>query len=167
MRAIEVSKNSKRGKKAITWVDDGVYDKLNEYKWCIMGSGYVGRVERVDGVRRTILMHREILSVEGFSTDHIDRDKLNNQRYNLRIATTAQNLYNQKKTKAITSSKYKGVTRVYGRSKGWMAYISPNYKFVYLGMYDTEEEAGRAYNDKATELWGDRASLNVIDNIKK
>lgn len=168
MKYIEVSKNSKRGKKTVAWVDDIDFELLNMYNWSLSGGGYACRIEVVDGKKKTIFMHKEILRKEGFYTDHADGDKLNNQRHNLRIATNQQNLYNQKKSKNKKLSKYKGVSFCAKKKvRKWKAYIVPDRKLVFLGYYDTEDEAGIAYNEKATELWGDMACLNVIDNVKK
>ena len=95
--------------------------------------------------------------------DHIDGNGLNNQRNNLRIVTNQQNGMNQKKQRRSTTSRYKGVCW-HNKNKGWMAGIKHNRKTIYLGCYETEEEAALAYNTEATRIFGEYAKLNVTDN---
>ena len=92
--------------------------------------------------------------------DHKNNDKRNNTVKNLRWCTTQQNNMNRSKT-CGTSSKYKGVC-YYKRNKRWQSQIGLNGKYIALGYYKTQEEAGEAYNKKATELFGEFAKLNKI-----
>lgn len=89
--------------------------------------------------------------------DHIDGDRSNNKLCNLRSVTQAQNTYNQRKSKAETTSRYKGVSAV---GKKWRANIDFDHKRIHIGYYPTEEEAARAYDTKAKELHGEHACLN-------
>ena len=65
--------------------------------------------------------------------DHIDRNRQNNNMNNLRIVTNQENNFN-KNAKGFTKSKNK-----------YRAYINLNNKQIYIGMFDTEEEAHQAY----------------------
>ena len=67
---------------------------------------------------------------------------------------------NKTKTTTETRSKYKGVWK---RKASWRANIKHNYKTIHLGSFKTEEEAARAYNAKATKLYGEFAKLNIIE----
>jgi len=165
MKIIEISIGSKRGNKSVAWVDDENYESLNEYRWSKGGKGYAVRYVRVGKKQKTIYMHKEVMSLEGFMTDHIDGDRLNNQKHNLRLATAKQNLQNQRKTTSKKLSIYKGVSRRASTGK-WIAYIVVSGNYCHLGCYNSEEKAGEAYNNKAKELWGDRACLNVLDKVK-
>ena len=68
--------------------------------------------------------------------DHRDHNKQNNNPNNLRIATKQQNNWNTKNTKGCCWHK---------RDKIWRASICVNSKHIYLGQFDTEEEAHLAY----------------------
>lgn len=109
------------------------------------------------------LMHRLIMgAADGVQVDHINHDKLDNRRSNLRVVTRAQNAANQRKCKTkTTSSKYKGVCL---HSSGrWRAHIQANKTYTFLGYYPDEESAARAYDARALELWGEYAHLNFTD----
>jgi hypothetical protein len=84
--------------------------------------------------------------------DHIDCDPLNNSISNLRLATRSQNLANTRK-KAGRTSKYKGVYWQKHTQK-WMARIQVKGKSLYLGIFDSEEEAHAAYCKSAKEHFG-------------
>lgn len=100
----------------------------------------------------------------GFLIDHINGDKLDNRRSNLRLATRSDNEANKKKRRSKTTSKYKGVTKIRdGRKKCWRCCLTTESKQVNLGTYYSEEEAARAYNKAALEQWGEFACLNDVE----
>jgi hypothetical protein len=96
----------------------------------------------------------------GMVVDHINGDTLDNRRANLRICSVSQNAMNQAPQR-IKRSKYKGVTR---HKKKWLSQINQRVagkqKHTHLGLYDSEEDAARAYDKKAKELYGEFALLN-------
>ncbi len=93
--------------------------------------------------------------------DHIDNNPLNNRRDNLMVCTPANNSFNTRPHKD-SISKYKGVTVSY-RAKPWRATITHKGRSYALGNHETEEEAARAYDKKAKELFGEYAWLNFPD----
>ena len=91
--------------------------------------------------------------------DHINGNRIDNSLKNLRLATRQQNMANKKYHKN-SSSNFKGV---YWRKsiKKWVASISLNKERFYLGAFNDEIEAARAYDLKAKELFGEYAKLNI------
>ena len=104
-------------------------------------------------------MHRFIMKPKSNEyVDHINGDKLDNRKENLRICTKKENQRNQKVRKDNTSG-YKGVALMAG--KYWRAYItSGGSRQKHLGNFKTKEEAARAYDEKAKEYFGEFARLN-------
>ncbi len=103
-------------------------------------------------------MHRLIVGAKaGISIDHINGNTLDNRKCNLRIATPSQNSMNQRIKEH--SSHYKGVTwhRQHGK---WYAQLKHNQHLNFLGLFLNEEDAARAYDAKAKELFGEFARLN-------
>lgn len=90
--------------------------------------------------------------------DHKDRDRLNNQRENLRSGTSAQNNQNRSKVDG-KSSKFKGVS-YYAPTDRWKATIYRDKKWYYLGYFLSEIEAALAYDVEAKRLFGEFAVLN-------
>lgn len=114
----------------------------------------VGTVKQPDGRRRRIRLHTFLTGWP--LVDHINGDGLDNRRRNLRPATTAQNIANQRLHVNNTSG-FKGVTR---RGTLWRAYICPNRRTIWLGTFTTPEDAARAYDEAALEFFGEFARTN-------
>lgn len=98
---------------------------------------------------------------EGLIVDHINGNKLDNRKENLRFVTPQQNVHNKRKTIQDTSSKYKGVSWN-KRRKGWLAYIMVNGKREVIGLFSNEESAANAYNHYAKKYFGEYARLNDV-----
>lgn len=105
--------------------------------------------------RAPILMHRYLMGEPLEDIDHRNRDSLDNRRENLRKATASKNGANSKSRGG--SSKFKGVSLTRGL---WRASIRVNYKTTYLGGFDSEETAARAYDEAARRLHGEFARVN-------
>lgn len=152
----------------VALVDDDDYDELIKYHWRVRvfkHTSYATRVMRINGVQRTISMHRQILGIldtPELRADHIDFNGLNNQKSNLRTCTHQQN--NKYKQSAKKSrSKYLGVAPISKlHNKRYRATIYHNYKQYHLGYYATEEEAALAYNEAAKKFHGEFANLNKV-----
>ena len=149
MPEIELTK----GRKCLVDTED--YEVLAGYKWCVTGTGYVHN--------RTLgRIHRAIMRApKGVLVDHINGDKLDNRRSNLRFATKSQNNMNTKVSRGV--SKFKGVFWVKRKNGGmWKARLTVDGKGVYLGSYKTDVEAAKAYNDAACKYFGEFSHLNDL-----
>jgi hypothetical protein len=136
------------------YVDAADYERLGKYSWRLMGA-YAGRHR----AGKTILMHREIMQApENMVVDHFDSNKLNNSRSNLRVCTPAENHGNQRKHRDARS-RFKGVYW-HKLARKWCAECRCAGVEYYLGLFDDEVEAARAYDRKAVELFGEFARLN-------
>lgn len=155
-----------------TILDDRDWRWASKYKWHLRGRGYVSRVKcigrRPDGrtICKTLYLHREILkATKGQQVDHIDRDKLNNRRSNLRFCNNSDNHLNAPKRVRFLgqtpTSKYKGVVRigVYKRT-GLPRFTAKSVNGNNLGYFTSEEEAARAYDKVAYAKSPEFALLN-------
>lgn len=106
-------------------------------------------------------MHRQLCgSPKNMEIDHINGNRLDNRRANLRVVTRQQNQWNAKGKKNSTSS-YKGVW-LRKRSGKWESAINTGSGQKYLGSFLSEEEAALAYNEAAKKYHGEYARLNRI-----
>jgi len=145
-----------------TMVDNCDYKELSQHKWYskAIPKLYVLRRKHKDGVRKTILMHRQILGLTKTCVycDHIDGNGLNNVRNNLRPCTSAQNQMNRKKGLGC-SSKYKGVFHIKKHNK-WLSHITVNKKLIRLGTFNSEIDAAKCYDKNAIKFFKEFAYLN-------
>jgi hypothetical protein len=140
----------------ITLVDDENFDYLNQWKWYYSGR-YVMR--RDNKLFKTVYMHRVIMETpDGMDTDHINGNRLDNRKDNLRICNNTQNAQNANIRKDNKSG-YKGVCFV-NRDKKWSARIQKQKIRVSLGNFNTPEDAAKMYDEAAKELHGEFAKLN-------
>lgn len=132
-----------RGYEAL--VDAADYEWLSQWNWWLT-DGYAsrqvsaGRTKDSRGLVQTILMHRLIMQTpDGMDTDHINRNRLDNRRCNLRIVDRAQNNYNTGLWVNNTSG-HKGVSWN-KRTKSWRAYIGGVKGRIELGHFKNIDDA--------------------------
>ena len=146
-----------QGKETI--VDDDIYEELSKYKWCFCGGKRQNYAIRHNGNNGTVRMHRIIMQCKkGDIVDHLNGNGLDNRKENLRICTNSQNIQNSKRHKDNTSG-YKGVC-FHKLGKKWQASLSVNGKRKHLGLWNTKEDAARAYDISALKEYGDCAKIN-------
>ena len=126
---------NKQGEEIARAIIDLEYiEVISQYKWHLRDNGYVSTSDN-------IYLHRLILNCDSdMVCDHINRNKLDNRRENLRICTQQENIWNQGVQKNNTS----GYTGVYKRNNKWCARINVNGKQINLGTFITFEEAKQA-----------------------
>lgn len=158
-----------KGQVAIVSPEDA---ELAQFKWCACvrsngakGSEYkAARGFRINGKNHNVSMHSIVMSrilgrpiMPGEEVDHRDLNPLNNRRENLRLATHWQNGANQKLRKDNTSGR-RGIHQRKDTGK-WTAQICVQGKKMYLGQFDTAEEAYGVYCKAAAEKFGEFANF--------
>ena len=161
-------------------------------KWYVHSPPPSKKFYAMNGSRK-LLIHRIVLDAPaGMDVDHINGDPLDNRKENLRICTRSENCRNRK-VRNTSKSGFKGVeyckNPAYERflkhgpklnkdgslrknqpkpfKKPWRASIGSLDKkntHVFIGSFPTPEEAGRAYDKKATEIHGEFANLNFPED---
>lgn len=153
--------NGKRGVGLFALIDDEDFELISSYRWNLDFSGYAVTYPRINGRQKTLPMHRLVMGEpKAMQVDHINRNKLDNRKSNLRLCTHAQNMVNVGLTKANKSG-YKGV-RWNERLRKWQASIRTCGKPRHLGLFDSREAAALSYNIAASRLHGEFAWLNPL-----
>lgn len=144
-------------------VDERDYEKVCTRNWRATFSR--GKAYAVSGASQPpyqdyIEMHNFIMGdpPEGFKWDHKNRDGLDNQQENLRLATRSQNKANGDLYRNSTSG-YKGVTLRKERGT-WRAQIRQDGKLTIIGCFNDIEQAARAYDRAAIRMFGSFARTN-------
>jgi hypothetical protein len=143
----------------VALVDDADYEALAAHKWFADNDGYAERIiphPTKPGKTTSESMHRVILGLEfgnPLNGEHRDLNPQNNQRYNLRPATHAENMRNRGALRNNTSG-FKGVSLRKSSGK-WQATISVNGRQRSLGVYHTKEAAYEVYKATANRLHGE------------
>jgi len=160
------------------WVSEEDRELL-KFNWKAKQSGtkkfphyYAFRKEYIGGHGIEYYLHTEVWErmmgarlPKDFLVDHINGDKLDDRRSNLRLATRTDNEANKPKRRTQSggapSSQYKGVSFVPGgREKCWRVTLTYEHKQIRLGAYTTEKEAAEVYNEAAVHYFGEFAYLN-------
>lgn len=141
----------------IALVDDEDFEMLAGFKWTAQKRKRGFHAARYVG-KKYVYMHRTILAAPArIEVDHRDGNGLNNQRYNLRLATKSQNGMAFRHLKG--KSEYRGVSWHAGAQK-WTAKVQANGKEYYLGLFQSPEDAARTRDVAATQYHGPFATLN-------
>lgn len=139
----------------IVLVDQCDVDRLSRHVWHRDTSGYARAMLKVDGKWKLVRMHRLLTAAPtGLYVDHIDCNRLNNMRSNLRLCTPQQSVANISKYKG--KSKFKGVHWHKAAGK-WMSQIKVAGRHVYLGLFEDEVEAAKTYAAVAKAIHGEFA----------
>lgn len=160
MKHIETGKYRSDAKRQWkTMVDDEDFENLNRFHWHVSKFGDVA--SWLGNHNKRVLMHRYIMNPpEGIEVDHIDGNRLNNQKSNLRFATSSQNKMNRG-ARNDNKSGFKGVSWHKQRQK-WTARIMAGNRYLYLGLFSEIKDAAIAYNVAAKKYHKDFAFINPV-----
>lgn len=146
-------------KNGVVIVDDEDLEKVVNFPWRVSTKGYA--VYSSDSGKSYQMLHNVILNVpNGSGVDHINRNKLDNRKSNLRFAHNYQQGQNRDLNPNNTSG-FKGVS--FNKTKlKFQASIKFGYEQKHLGYYNTAEEAAAVYNQAARLYFGENAYFNPI-----
>ncbi len=142
---------------------DGTLLKMTRYRRVTMQCPEVGlNWKHVNAHRLAwILYYGESAPI---ALDHINNDRGDNSKANLRLATQSQNQHNRLKSVLYKGkaplSRYKGVTKT--AAGKWIAQIANGKQPMCLGRFDDELDAARAYNEAAIARYGEYALINNV-----
>lgn len=127
-------------------IDKEDYKQVKGHKWHLHHSGYAySKIES-----KSISLHRFILRPQKHQVvDHINHNRLDNRKSNLRICLKAENCRNRKNAVGISPEKGK-----------WRAQIGFNYKRIYLGLYPSLEEALSVRREAEVEFFKEYAPIH-------
>lgn len=151
-------------------VDDEDYQKLSQYKWYLSHKSYANRNRKIiDGKKdiEPIGMHTFILGKkDGLVIDHINEDKLDNQKSNLRYISNTENIRRRGADKRSTTG-YKGVYRFKSKNLKsttirYLSHIRVDGRLICLGYFKDKKEAALAYNKASKKYHGDFGFQNTV-----
>lgn len=151
-------------KKGIATVSKEDYDELSKYKWYENNDGYA----KVNINKIPMLMHRFIMKVmdERILIDHINNDKLDNSRENLRISDSITNSQNKKIFATKTSSIYRGVF-YQKKQKMYKVETVVNGEKINMGTYFSEIQAAEVFDMYLVHVRKDHTKLNFPKKLSK
>ncbi len=148
----------------VALIDDEDFEEISKWDWHFhpqnrdKNKGYAARGRCSPGKQRKFFMHSAIMKSESsIRVDHKNGNGLDNRKENLRFATSSQNACNAGRSKRNTTG-FKGVS-FFKAQKKFAARIKLHGKSVFLGYFESAEEAGQAYVDAAPGLHGEFARV--------
>lgn len=139
------------------------YDLIKNFCWREEKKGYLRTSIVTNGEEKQIILHRLIMNLsneKNLFVDHINHNVYDNRKQNLRIVTNTQNSQNSK-------PKSKNKTGVHGVDfrkdcKKWVTRITVNGKRIFLGKFDTFEEAVQVRIEAENKYFGEYSYWNSI-----
>lgn len=167
MRTVRIPLHSRKHPGLFAIVDECDSSLVGEFHWrpaFHKTNVYAKAWAYLDGKRTCVLMHRVVMGMGKGDPDldHENGNGLDNRRSNLRPCNPSQNAANRRVHLPHSSSTFRGVT--WNKKSGkWQASIKVSGRNIYLGLFTTEQDAARAYDDAAVEHFGTFARLNFVE----
>jgi hypothetical protein len=139
-------------------IDDADLPKLDGHKPYLGANGYAYISSHATG---PLTVHSQIIGPipPGHHIDHINGNKLDNRRENLRVVSASVNQANRKRLNKNNSSGMRGVSLTkLSKKKPWKAQIMANRKQLHLGLFATKEEAIAARIAAEIKYYGEECS---------
>lgn len=144
--------------KMICDLDD--LEMLKKSTWAKNAKGYAKCRKKTDGKMKTVLAHRLVMNaLKGQIVDHINRNRLDNRKSNLRIVDTKANRVHAE-LRPGNNSGYAGVER---KKNSWVAMITIDGKYSVIGRFPTKEEAIKARRKAEMDIYGVYSNENYIE----
>lgn len=143
-----------------TLIDEVDFNKVSLFSWKLLKTRWANYAYTlIDG--RKVLLHRFLFNVtDDKEVDHINHDGLDNRRSNLRVCTRVQNMQNTR-LRSDNSTGYKGVYYNKRENKYYAQIKPPQEERLFIGSFDTAEDAGKAYQEYADKYFGE-FNLRVV-----
>lgn len=170
---MKIPLRGQKGQGQFVIFDDDDYKLVMQFKWSLSRKGYaqaavpakIAKQYPVKGIQMQRLLLWDKIR-KGLIVDHINGNKLDNRKKNLRIVTMSQSNMNRGlihfERRQNVFSQYKGVW--WDRSK-WRCAITVQGKKIYLGRFSNEIDAALAYNNAAIMYHGEFAKLNAVPKL--
>ena len=145
-------------------LDDNDQHLVMKYRWCDNGDGYAKAYDRE--TKRFVYLHRIVAqAMPGQIVDHVNGNRMDCRSANLRIVSRSANALNTEKKRVCRSSHgivspYRGVAWHSDRGK-WVA----TFRGTYLGLFEDDAEAAKAYNAAADKENNQYARRNAVEDM--
>lgn len=150
-------------KDKIVIIDEEDLSTLKNNSWHFDTDNYLRRIVRKNKKQTVLKFHREIMNCPKEKIcDHINRNRLDNRKENLRICGKIENDYNRGKRCDNTSGSIGVHWHKYKNGGVWMARIGFGKSRKYLGVFKRKEDAIKMYNDACKINHGEFAVLNSL-----
>lgn len=141
------------------------YEKINKYCWHIKSDGYITTLIYFNkDYKKQIFLHRLIMNCnDDFLIDHMNHNKNDNRKNNLRMVTVQQNNMNN----SLRKDNISNATGVFWNKKNniWQAQIRVNSKAIHLGCFINKQDAIKSRKQAEEKYFGEYSYDNSIAKV--
>ena len=147
------------------YIDSDDYENVHQYSWYQTSNGYIATRDREKG-GELLTLHRKVMGARDDElVDHINHDKTDNRKQNLRIVTRSQNQQNMK-VPSHNSSGVRGVSWS-NYHQNWVTQIWVDGEHHYLGAYKNFDDAVAARKAAEEKYFGEYSYDNSIAAVPR